>query len=190
MKTIEKEVISEWIIQKSRFITILTPIQKEEEIKNTLLRIKETYKGATHYCYAYHLEGKMRFDDDAEPSKTAGMPILNVLQKEELDHILCVVVRYFGGIKLGAGGLVRSYTKSVTNALEKATFHTLEKKRKVLLTFPYEQEKKVSFLLKDKKIEEKKYEKEITYILWLKEEELKTLDSANIFYEKKEQAFR
>ena len=132
----------------------------------------------------------MRFEDDGEPNKTAGMPILNVLQKENLDHILCIVVRYFGGIKLGAGGLVRSYTKSVTNALEKATFHTLEKKTKVILTFPYEQEKKILFLLKDKKIEEKEYSKEITYTVWLKEEEFEILKSANIFYEKKEQAFR
>lgn len=189
MKTIEKKVIYEWIIQKSRFITILTPIQKEEDVFKILLDIKGKYKDATHYCYAYCIDGKMRFNDDAEPKKTAGMPILNVLQKENLDHILCVVVRYFGGIKLGAGGLVRSYTKSVTDALKKAQFHLLEKKTKVILTFPYEQEKKISLLLKNMSIEEKKYEKEITYVVWGTDEELKRFDSSNISYEKKEQAF-
>lgn len=120
MFSIEKNVKNEIIINKSRFITYLIKIEKTEDIKEQIDIIKSINKDATHYCYAYILNSVKHFSDDGEPSGTAGMPILNVLENNDLDYILSVTVRYFGGIKLGAGGLVRAYTKSVTECLKNA----------------------------------------------------------------------
>ncbi len=170
-------------VKKSVFITTLLPIQKEEEIKAYLQEIKQKYPDATHHCYAYILEGKNHFSDDKEPSGTAGIPILNVLEKNQLDHILCVVTRYFGGILLGSGGLVRSYTKSTTEALKKAEMTPLLKSVIVLLTFPYSLEKKIELLLKNIDILTKKYQEKITFQIVIDEirwkelkEQLKYLD--------------
>ena len=87
------------------------PVDNIEDINNILNNIKNEYKDATHYCYAYIIDNTKRFNDDGEPGGTAGMPILNVIEQNNLNHVLIVVVRYFGGIKLGAGGLVRAYSK-------------------------------------------------------------------------------
>ena len=108
MKSIQKEITSEIIINKSRFITILTNINDIDKVKEKLEEIKKKYKDATHYCYAYIINNHEKCSDNGEPSGTAGMPILNVLKQNDLTNILCVVIRYFGGIKLGAGGLIRA----------------------------------------------------------------------------------
>jgi len=120
MKTINENVVTKLEIKRSIFISYLYKIDTIEEIANIITSIKQEHKGANHYCYAYILENLKKASDDGEPSKTAGMPILNILEKNELDHILCVVVRYFGGIKLGAGGLVRAYSESAKLAVNKA----------------------------------------------------------------------
>ena len=109
---------NEIIIKNSRFICVFMKINSID-ISNILDKIKEEYPKATHYCYAYVYNDIQRFSDDGEPGGTAGMPILNVLENNNLNYVLCIVIRYFGGIKLGAGGLVRAYTKAVTNALDK-----------------------------------------------------------------------
>lgn len=137
------------IINKSKFITYLYQINDIKEVNNKLSNIKEIHKGATHYCYAYIIDNNIRANDDGEPSGTAGVPILNVLQKEELNHVLCIVVRYFGGIKLGAGGLVRAYTKSVTSSLK---ITNLKKYIKIEITFPLDKIKEIDNLLKNIKI--------------------------------------
>ena len=118
MNTIIEEKQATTIINKSKFICCLFKINDIDEVEINLNKVKEEYKDATHYCYAYIVDSKKRCSDDKEPSGTAGLPILNVLEKNEMNHILVVVVRYFGGVKLGAGGLVRAYTNSVTNCLE------------------------------------------------------------------------
>ena len=120
MKSIKEEVINEIIINKSKFITVLTNINDINKIKEKLEDIKKTYKDATHYCYAYIINNHEKCSDNGEPSGTAGMPILNVLKQNNLTNILCVVIRYFGGIKLGAGGLIRAYSTSASEALNKA----------------------------------------------------------------------
>lgn len=117
MKTVFDN-IEETIINKSKFVCCFFKIDNINEVNIKINYIKQTYKNATHYCYAYVIDNKIKASDDGEPSGTAGLPILNVLQKEHLNHVLCIVVRYFGGIKLGAGGLIRAYTKSVTNGLK------------------------------------------------------------------------
>lgn len=109
---------NEIIIKKSKFIAKLYKINNLNEIDNVINDLKKEYKKATHICYAYIINGQEKAVDDGEPSGTAGKPILNVLQKRKLNEILVVVIRYFGGIKLGAGGLVRAYTKSASEIIK------------------------------------------------------------------------
>lgn len=170
MKTIKNVVTNEIVIKNSRFITIVQNIQKEH-IQSTLENIKKQYPKATHYCYAYICENDKKCSDDNEPSNTAGMPMLNVLEKENLNNILAITVRYFGGIKLGAGGLVRAYTKSLTEALKKAEFVELILGYRIKLQFSYSDEKQIDYLLNGK-ILEKDYSQDITYIALIKKEDL------------------
>ncbi|MBD3949764.1 YigZ family protein [Tuanshanicoccus lijuaniae] len=110
-------------IKKSRFITYLMPIDSEEQAQQLIGRIKKEHYKANHHCSAYVLNEDasiQRMSDDGEPSGTAGVPMLEVLKKQELTNILAVVVRYFGGTKLGAGGLVRAYSGAVSEALANA----------------------------------------------------------------------
>lgn len=162
-------------IQKSKFICKIIPISKLEEIEDELEKIKKEYKGATHYCYAYLFDQVKRFSDDGEPSGTAGMPILNVLESQELNHVLAIVVRNFGGIKLGAGGLVRAYTNSVVKTLEQSVKINLILGNIIALTFPYDQEKRMQALFYPYPAITKNYEEEITYHLFLPHSYLSTL---------------
>ena len=100
-------------IKKSKFITILYRINNVEEVNTILYKVSSKYSDATHVCYAYILNNIEKCSDNGEPSGTAGLPILNVLKKKNLTNILAIVIRYFGGIKLGAGGLVRAYSNSI-----------------------------------------------------------------------------
>lgn len=163
MKSINKNVVNEIIINKSRFITKLIKINNEDEVKIKLDYIKKEYKDATHYCYAYITGNTKRFNDDGEPGGTAGMPILNVLENNNLTNILCVVIRYFGGIKLGAGGLVRAYTKAVTEALNNTKIINLTDGFSVELEFDYNKIKIIDNILKDIKINYKEYDENIIY---------------------------
>ncbi len=163
MKSIAKERHSIYEIQKSKFITTLFRIDSLEDVKQYLKEVKEEYPDATHHCYAYILDGKERCSDDGEPSGTAGIPILNVLKQQNLDHILCVVTRYFGGIKLGASGLVRAYSKSVSEALENCLIVALDPGYEMTITFPYSVIKNVDFLLKNYEIQSKDFQKDVTY---------------------------
>ena len=153
------------IIKNSRFICFLYQVESKEEISNILEKTRKTYYDATHCCYAYILDEIKLASDDGEPSGTAGIPILNVLKKNDLTNILGVVVRYFGGIKLGAGGLVRAYTKSVQDALEENKIVKLIDGYLVELKIPYEISKKVDYLLKNIKIINKDFQEEISYTI-------------------------
>ena len=163
MKSIKEKSISELEIQKSKFITVLYPIHNIEEVKEALLEAKKEFPNATHYCYAYIIDQNERCSDDGEPSKTAGMPMLNVLKMQDYQHVLVIVVRYFGGIKLGAGGLVRAYTKAVTTALENITPISLVPGMRYNIFFSYEQLKDIDHLLKNVLIKEKNFGEAIRY---------------------------
>ena len=163
MNTIESNIKDEYIINKSRFITFLYKVNTIDEINKYLDEIKKEYKDATHYCYSYIIDNTKRFNDDGEPNGTAGMPILNVLENNNLNNILCIVVRYFGGIKLGAGGLLRAYTKSVTNALSKANIKEIKEGYKIEIVFNYEDIKVIDILLKNELILNKEFNDLITY---------------------------
>lgn len=111
----------ETIINKSRFIGYSMPVETEEEALKFIDKIKTKHRDATHNVYAYVLgkdSNTQRFSDDGEPSGTAGIPVLEVIKKEDLRNVVVVVTRYFGGIKLGAGGLIRAYTKGAKIGLE------------------------------------------------------------------------
>lgn len=120
-KSVHKFGRDEIIINKSRFIGTAVPVENEDEAVQFIESIRKEFKDATHNCYAYVIgENKniQRYSDDGEPSGTAGMPILNVINQEGLVNVAVVVTRYFGGVLLGAGGLVRAYTKGCKIGLE------------------------------------------------------------------------
>lgn len=123
--TIEKDVISEFVEKKSKFIGNLFYVESIEEAEEIIKKTRKKYFDARHNCIAYRImeEGQIveRFSDDGEPSGTAGAPMLNILQKNNLVNVLIIVTRYFGGILLGTGGLVRAYQNSLMLALEKST---------------------------------------------------------------------
>lgn len=119
--TIAKDIRTELVISKSRFICSLKKVKTEEEAQEFIKSVKKEFWDATHNCSAYVIdEQHQRSSDDGEPSGTAGMPMLGVLRKQELQQVAAVVTRYFGGVKLGAGGLVRAYAGSVSQAVEEA----------------------------------------------------------------------
>ena len=111
----------EFVEKKSRFIGRVWPVETEQEALARIQEMKKQHYDATHNCWAYVIkDGAVRFSDDGEPGGTAGMPMLQVLQREGLYNIVCVVTRYFGGTLLGAGGLVRAYTKGAKIAVDAA----------------------------------------------------------------------
>ena len=111
----------EFVEKKSRFIGRVWPVETEEEALAKIQEMKKQHYDATHNCWAYVIQdGPMRFSDDGEPGGTAGNPMMQVLQREQLFNVVCVVTRYFGGVLLGAGGLVRAYTKGAKIAIDAA----------------------------------------------------------------------
>ena len=111
----------EFIEKKSRFIGRVWLVESEEEALEKIADMKKQHYDASHNCWAYIIkDGAMRFSDDGEPGGTAGNPMMQVLQREQLYNIVCVVTRYFGGVLLGAGGLVRAYTKGAKIAIDAA----------------------------------------------------------------------
>lgn len=169
MKSLDQTYQNEIIIKNSRFICIFEPL-KNSNIEDLMDKIKLQFPKATHYCYAYIYDDLKHSSDDGEPGGTAGMPILNVLEKEEYNRVLCVVVRYFGGIKLGAGGLVRAYTKSVTEAIKNISTHELIPGYEIKLEFPYEEEKNVLYILQQSPITSREYLETISYTCFVSEE--------------------
>lgn len=165
MKSISRNEKFLYEINKSKFYALLFYINDTNEISEIIDNIKHEYKDATHYCYAYICDNAKRFNDDGEPSGTAGMPILNVLENNDLNHVLAVVVRYFGGIKLGAGGLVRAYSNSVSLVLNEVDIVDLIEGIKVEIEFSYENVKQVDYLLKEYKITNKEYKDNIIYTI-------------------------
>lgn len=140
MNTIGKDVIVEQEITKSSFITYLKKVTSVEEAKSYIKEIKELHPNATHHVTSY-LVGPTgehgHANDDGEPSGTAGLPVLDVFKKNDVTNFVCIVVRYFGGIKLGAGGLVRAYSSSASLALKEAGIAPIINYSKITLIFSY-----------------------------------------------------
>jgi len=141
-KTIKSDSKADISIKSSRFYVFIYPVGNVTEIEGKLRLLKNSYHDATHHCYAYIIgyshERIERSNDAGEPSGTAGRQILTVLQHNNLTDVLCVVVRYFGGTKLGIGGLSRAYTKAARAAVENASIITGTITANLKLDFPYE----------------------------------------------------
>ena len=183
MKTIKNNTHNQIIIKNSIFICYLYKIKSIDDTTKLLTNIKQIEKDATHYCYAYILDNIKKSSDDGEPSGTAGFPILNVLENNNLNNILAIVVRYFGGIKLGASGLIRAYTKSTTNALSKDNIIELTKGYNLDIEFNYNQVKEIDYLLKEITINNKEFNNTIKYNIDIPISFLETIKINNINYQ-------
>ena len=140
VRTVFGRYESEKIIEKSRFITFSAHVESEEEARQFVAEIRSKHSLATHVCYAFISDktgNLQRFSDDGEPQGTAGVPILEVLKAKKLFETAVAVVRYFGGIKLGAGGLVRAYSSSAAENLDGADIRVLEMCREITIEVDY-----------------------------------------------------
>lgn len=127
-------------IKKSIFLATLIPVKSEEEAQEAIAKMKKEKRDATHNCSAYRIGTERIYEkssDDGEPQGTAGHPMLHVLQMNELTNTLAIVTRWFGGIKLGAGGLTRAYTQSLADAVKKADLVRYTPHEKYTVSFPY-----------------------------------------------------
>lgn len=169
MKTILENFFFQIEIEKSKFLGYAIAINNEEDAKNEINRIKKEHPKATHHCYAYVLKDKQKSNDDGEPAGTAGIPILEIIKQFDLENVLIVVVRYFGGIKLGAGGLVRAYARSAKEVLLVSKIHEIKTLPTYNLIFDYNYISSMeNFIAKNQlKILEKEYELKVTYTLLL-----------------------
>ena len=136
-QTIASPVHFELIIKKSRFIACVQPMPDRAGAQQVVASLRAEHPGAAHVCWALLAGGQSAAVDDGEPSGTAGRPMLDVLRHQDLEGVLATVVRYFGGVKLGAGGLVRAYTDSVAQALLQAQKIPIIKLQRLRCTAPY-----------------------------------------------------
>jgi len=149
MKVIKENISNKLEVNKSIFFTNLIKICNKNNVTDEINKIKNKYKDATHYCYAYIIDNNKKSSDDGEPGGTAGVPIMEILQNKDLNYILCVVTRYFGGIKLGAGGLVRAYRKATIEAINKSTLQELVDGFEIIIEVKYNEQKDLEYLIKD-----------------------------------------
>lgn len=148
--TIKQAHSIENVISKSRFIAYIKPVSTENEAKAFIDEIKTKHKDATHNCSAYTVGPEMNIqkaNDDGEPSGTAGIPMLEILKKQEIHNVCVVVTRYFGGIKLGAGGLIRAYSGAVRDVIYDIGRVELREAIPVTVTLDYDQTGKFEYEL-------------------------------------------
>ena len=167
------------IINKSRFIGIVKKVMTKAEALDYLNEIKNKYSDATHICYAYNILNTQKYSDDGEPEGTAGLPILDILKKNNLDYTIAIVIRYFGGIKLGSNGLVRAYS-GIISELVKDNTKDIEEAYLIHIEEDYNNSDLLNYLLKDAEIIKKEYQEKIKIDVIIKK---KTLDNlSNVHY--------
>ena len=135
--TLKAPVLHELVIKKSRFLACVQPVADRVQAQTIVNRLRGEHPGATHVCWALMAGGQSAAVDDGEPSGTAGRPMLEVLRRQNLDGVLATVVRYFGGVKLGAGGLVRAYTDAIAQALLQSEKVPVQRPVTLMCTVPY-----------------------------------------------------
>ena len=177
MKTIKNYFTNEIIIKNSRFITILLSVSDDTDINKIFENVKIQYPKATHYCYAYITKSFKKSSDDGEPGGTAGLPMLNVLEKEHMVNTLAITIRYFGGVKLGAGGLVRAYSKSVREAIINADIIEIVEGYLLRLKITYDEQKNLDYLLRDFEVVNKEYMQDVTYELLIPKNKINLLNN-------------
>lgn len=181
IKTIGDSVANEIIEKKSRFIANVYNIESVAEAEEKIKQIKKKYYDAKHNCFAFSVleenQIKTKISDDGEPSGTAGEPILNVIEKNKLQNILIIVTRYFGGILLGAGGLVRAYSNASIEALNKAKIVKKELGNKIKVEISYSDNEKFKYYCNKNKINivNVEYAENIFYIIEINDEELEKI---------------
>lgn len=145
---IKKPSREEIIEKKSRFIASVYPVFSKEEAEDKLSEIRKEFWDATHNVYAYILPNNIsKYSDDGEPQGTAGLPVYNVLSKKELENVLVIITRYFGGTLLGKGGLIRAYTEATKKGLETAEIYEVIEYSKINVTCEYKIKDKILFFL-------------------------------------------
>ena len=169
-KTLIRDAQDEFIVNKSRFIGHGRPCETEEEALAFLAEMRAKYKDASHNCYAYIIGpnmGVMRYSDDGEPGGTAGMPIIEVMKARGVTNAAVVVTRYFGGVLLGAGGLVRAYSQGAAAALNAAGVGVMHPTARYLIEVSYSTLGRMDFFLKDEPVlvEDKAFTDVVTYTL-------------------------
>ena len=172
-KTVVNPTETEIVIERSRFITYVAPCATESEARGILAERKKTHYQATHNCYAYIAENGecSKFSDDGEPGGTAGQPIMSAIKSAELKNVIVVVTRYFGGIKLGAGGLTRAYLRCAAEGIRLTPVVVYEKAIKIKVELPYEDHKTFSRLLSgDVKLTGTEYSDKVTLTVMVKSE--------------------
>lgn len=135
---------SEYEEKRSRFLGHLRPVETEEEARLFITEMKKKYHDARHNCWCYRIRGgAVRYSDDAEPQGTAGLPMLEILQREGIENAVCVVTRYFGGVLLGTGGLLRAYQKAAKGAVEDAGISVVRAWTKMSIVCDYSDYEKI-----------------------------------------------
>lgn len=179
-KTLHKFGVDEYIVEKSTFIGYAKPIKTEEEAIEFVNEIKKKHKDATHNVWAYTVGENMniqRYSDDGEPQGTAGIPTLEVIKKEDLRDVVVVVTRYFGGIKLGAGGLVRAYTKGAKVGIEAGIVIEKVKYTEVKIKIEYTQLGRIQNEIMNLgfKVKDTIYSEDVELIVYSKTEDVQSL---------------
>ncbi|NLP49018.1 MAG: YigZ family protein [Clostridiales bacterium] len=181
-KTVAKNAQAEFYEKRSRFIGHVRALESEKEAQAFIAEIKSKYWDATHNVYAYSIRtgGIKRFSDDGEPQGTAGMPVLDVIQKKSLTDCAIVVTRYFGGIQLGAGGLVRAYSRSASLALEAAGLAKMALCVRCRLTSDYGLHERVAQLIESKGgvIEDSDFAENVRLKFYLKKDKIEEFQKA------------
>ena len=172
-KTLMKRGCDEFIVNKSRFIGYGAPAETEEEALAFLAEIRKKHADATHNCYAYIIGrnmGVIRYSDDGEPGGTAGMPIIEVMKNRGVVNACVVVTRYFGGVLLGAGGLVRAYTQGAVTAIDACGIGVMHPTARYMMDVPYPMLSRVEYFLKSAPVivEDKDFSDVITLTLLVK----------------------
>ena len=168
---LKNEATGVLIIERSRFLTYMKRVKSEEEYRNYISEIRRKHHDATHVCSAMICGNIRRSSDDGEPSGTAGAPILNVLDKNGLDETCALVVRYFGGIKLGAGGLIRAYSSAVSECLKDARLIEEAVLPKYELSVSYETANRIDYYLRNNTVlSDTVYDTSVTYRFALDDE--------------------
>ena len=166
-KTLLRRADDEFVINKSRFIGHGAPVQSEDEALDFLREMRQKYADASHNCYAYIIGpnmGVMRYSDDGEPGGTAGMPIIEVMKARMVTNACVVVTRYFGGILLGAGGLVRAYSQGAAAAIDASGVGVMHPTARYMVDVPYPMLSRVEYYLKTAPVivEDKDFASDIT----------------------------
>ncbi len=177
MYTVKNNIEKTIIINKSKFISKSYFVTDINEVNSIINNIKDEYSDATHVCFAYIINNNIKYSDDGEPNNTAGLPIYNVISKNNLNCVLVVVIRYFGGIKLGAGGLTRAYSNSAIEVINDNITELVEGYN-IEISLDYNSIKDVEYILKDITIISKEYNDIISIIFEI------SIDKLNIIKEK------